>query len=193
MLYPSKYVLVTDIDIEKKTEKCFNESKKCTDSEKKLLNFHETEKNCIESKVLSLCDGIHKSTAGAIPERIWQDMIMNPAYTNQAEKSEMKNNVKMSENDFKIVDFVKTANVADAGLWNFVEPCLKSSCSCKRYLIELINYFFLSLYVIQYGFKQVFKKKINNNKITYGNHAFTLLRKKNTNIFLSLNIAFKKK
>jgi hypothetical protein len=132
MLYPSKYVLVTDVDSRKPAE-C-SETKKLVNSEPKSYRFSEIDKDSIESSVLNFCDGIQKSAAGVLPERIWQDSIMNPAYTNASTKSERDkvdsqggNNVENSINAANGVESSKDSNT-----WNFVEPCHKENCSCTR-------------------------------------------------------------
>lgn len=138
MLYPSKYVLVTDNDSHKK-DNCMSESKKCVNRDKKC----EMDTECIESSVLNFCDGIQKSAAGVLPERVWQDSIMNPAYTNAAVKSEQEKIETQSENN--IENSINAANGIESGskmdaastTWNFAEPNHKANCSCTRQVFSL--------------------------------------------------------
>lgn len=148
MMYPSKYVLITDIDLEKRKDMCTNSensnnfmnlsgNKKCNNNSEKrmIMKMEDFDKDSIESNLLNICDGIQKSAA-SMPERVWQDMIMNPAYT--GDKSEKNARKKISvENNVEnfIINVANTENSAttcNGGLWNFTEPCLKTSCSCKR-------------------------------------------------------------
>lgn len=132
MLYPSKYVLVTDVDTHKK-DACTSETKKCVNScETKSYRFSDIDKECM----LNFCDGIQKSAAGVLPERIWQDSIMNPAYTNAPAKSEHEkidtrggNNI---ENSINAANGAESATKADSNTWNFAEPNHKANCSCTR-------------------------------------------------------------
>jgi hypothetical protein len=143
MLYPSKYVLVTDIDSHKKDPSCStSDSKKCgvNSSETKPYRFSEIEKECIESSVLNFCDGIQKSAAGILPERAWQDSIMTPAYTNagnvkseneKIDNTQSENNI---ENSINAANGIENPSKADstATTWNFVEPNHKANCGCTR-------------------------------------------------------------
>lgn len=157
MLYPSKYVLITDIDLEKRNNNMctnsensnsnnynnlnlsVNSNKKCinnNNSEKRMImKMEDYDKDSIESNLLNICDGIQK-TAANMPERVWQDMIMNPAYTNTGDKSEKMNNSNNSENNVEnsinVANTENSVTSCNGGLWNFTEPCLKTSCSCKR-------------------------------------------------------------
>lgn len=152
MMYPSKYVLITDIDLEKRKDMCtnsensnnFNNSnslsgnKKCNNSEKRMImKMEDFDKDSIESNLLNICDGIQKSAA-SMPERVWQDMIMNPAYTGDKSEKHMRkiesvqNNVENSLNHLNVANTENSATTCNGGLWNFTEPCLKTSCSCKR-------------------------------------------------------------
>ncbi|CRK97337.1 CLUMA_CG010730, isoform A [Clunio marinus] len=136
MLYPSKYVLVTDILSRNKKDNCISENNK------KIINSSETkssyrcseiDKDCIESSVLNFCDGIQKTASGVLPERAWQDSIMNPAYTNASVKSEQEKIEMQSENN--IENSINAANgieKSDPTTWNFVEPNHKSNCLCTR-------------------------------------------------------------
>lgn len=157
MLYPSKYVLVTDVDSRKSTE-C-SENKKNVNSEPKSYRLSEIDKDSIESNVLNFCDGIQKSAAGILPERVWQDSIMNPAYTNSSSKCEREkidsqsgNNVENSINAANGVESSKDANT-----WNFVEPCHKENCSCTRQVTSLLRHSNFSVcfcfYLISFGYK----------------------------------------
>jgi hypothetical protein len=143
MLYPSKYVLVTEIDSRKK-DNCVSENKKSVNSESKAYRFSEMDKECLETSVLNFCDGIQKSAAGVLPERTWQDSIMNPAYTNATVKSEQGKIETQSENN--IENSINAANVessskADSAstTWNFVEPNHKANCSCIRQVPPFIH------------------------------------------------------
>lgn len=144
MLYPSKYVLITDIDANMKTDKCPNESKKCKEFHKKLTADDKPEIEYFES---CFSDGIQKSVGGVLPERVWQDVVMNPAYTTPSslasEKSEQTNDENPIEKYDNNENSINAANYGEnsskvvehngiGGLWNFVEPFLKNTCSCKR-------------------------------------------------------------
>lgn len=138
MLYPSKYVLVTDVDTRKK-DNCSSETKKCVNSETKPYRFSEIDKECIESSVLNFCDGIQKSAAGVLPERAWQDSIMNPAYTNASLKSEQEkidtqseNNIENSINAANGIESSSKMDAMSSTTWNFAEPNHKANCSCTR-------------------------------------------------------------
>lgn len=135
MLYPSKYVLVTDNELRKSN--CASENTKCVNSEPKPYRFSEIDKECIESSVLNFCDGIQKSAAGVLPERVWQDSIMNPAYTNASVKSEREKIETQSENN--IENSINAANGIESSkadtatnTWNFSEPNHKANCLCTR-------------------------------------------------------------
>lgn len=133
MLYPSKYVLVTD------NEPCRKDTpsecnKKCVNSESKV---HEIDKE-IESSVMNCCDGIQKSAAGVLPERVWQDSVMNPAYTNNASvkceqdkiaSTQSENNV---ENSINAANGIESSSKADPTTWNFADPSHKANCACTR-------------------------------------------------------------
>lgn len=124
MLYPSKYVLLTDVDIKQK-EKCLSDQKKPMNSENsKSHQISEIDKDYIESSVLHFCDGIQKSAAGVLPERSWQDSIMNPAYTNI-----VKSYVQVKSEENPISD---AAECTSSSAWNFIETSLKTTCSCTR-------------------------------------------------------------
>ena len=131
MLYPSKYVLVTDIDLEK------TRKDKCTSSENNVninasnKKFSSSERK-VNIKIGELSNGVQKFAAN-MPERVWQDMVMNPAYT--GDKSE-KTMMRIKRNETNLENFIanteNSASSCQGGLWNFTEPCLKTSCSCKR-------------------------------------------------------------
>ena len=110
MMYPSKYVLITDIDLEKRKDMCTNSensnnfssslsgNKKCNNSEKRMImKMEDFDKDSIESNLLNICDGIQKSAA-SMPERVWQDMIMNPAYTGDKSEKNMRKHVSAQNN-----------------------------------------------------------------------------------------------
>lgn len=151
MLYPSKYVLITDLDINnKKSNSAAGDNKLIlAEKEKKVLKCE----NHLESSVLSasnsltFSDGIQKSSAGIMPERVWQDIVMNPAYTFDKSEHKMKienfnennrensiNIANSNNNNNNVENSIKTQTESATGdcLWNFVEPCLKNSCGCKR-------------------------------------------------------------
>lgn len=141
MLYPSKYVLITDIDLENsRKDKCTSSEnnlnnfsnnhsvKRCVNSEKKMIEF---DRDSIESNLLNICDGIQKS-ATSMPERVWQDMIMNPAYTGDKSEKIISCDANNVENSINVANTENSATSCHGGLWNFTEPCLKNSCSCKR-------------------------------------------------------------
>lgn len=139
MLYPSKYVLVTDTDSCKKDKNCISESKKCVNSESKSIAIDKE----IESSVLNFCDGIQKSAAGVLPERSWQDSIMNPAYTNAytnaGVKSEQDKIATQSENNIEnsinAANGIESSSKADSAstTWNFADPTHKTTnCACTR-------------------------------------------------------------
>jgi hypothetical protein len=151
MLYPSKYVLITEIDVESKIDKCTNENKKCLEISRKYKT-NKIETDCMEQ---SFSDGIQKSVSGVLPERVWQDVIMNPAYTtssssatpsttaDKCEKGTMESEMESEnnyENSINAANFVESLSSSSSksegsgvgSLWNFVEPCLKNSCACKR-------------------------------------------------------------
>jgi hypothetical protein len=137
MLYPSKYVLVTDADTRKKDSN-ISENKKSVNSDAKSYRFSDIDKECIESSVLNFCDGIQKHAAGVLPERAWQDSIMNPAYTNASVKCERgkietqsENNI---ENSINAANGIESSSKGDSGTntWNFSEPNHKANCSCTR-------------------------------------------------------------
>lgn len=144
MLYPSKYVLVTDNDSCKKDDG-ISENKKCVNSEPKSYRFSEIDKECIESSVLNFCDGIQKSAAGVLPERVWQDSIMNPAYTNASVKSEREKIEIQSENNIEnsinAANGIESSSKVDAAsnTWNFAEPNHKANCSCTRQVSLLLH------------------------------------------------------
>lgn len=125
MLYPSKYVLVTDIDSVNK-ENLSSDGKKCVNSDSNRIS--EIDYEC----ELNFCDGIQKSASGVLPERAWQDSIMNPAYTNAAVKSEQGKVDTNSENN--IENSINAANGIEKAetTWNFAEPNHKANCSCTR-------------------------------------------------------------
>lgn len=136
MLYPSKYVLVTDGDSYKKNNS-ISDSKKSVNSEPKAYRFSEIDKESIESSVLNFCDGIQNSAAGVLPERAWQDAIMNPAYTNACAKSEREKidaSENNTENSINVANGTESSSKVEssANAWNFVEPSLKAPCSCSR-------------------------------------------------------------
>lgn len=140
MLYPSKYVLVTDIDSLKK-DNCISENKKCVKSDSKAYRFSEIDRKRIESSVLNFCDGIQKSAAGVLPERVWQDSIMNPAYTNATVKSEREKIDTQSENNIEnsinAANGIESSSKSDSAstTWNFAEPNHKANCSCTRQVV----------------------------------------------------------
>lgn len=145
MLYPSKYVLVTDKDTccHKKDA---SESKKCVNSDSKSYRLSEVDDECSESSALNFCDGIHKSAAGVLPERIWQDSIMNPAYTNAAasrseqekvDKAHSENNIENSINAANGIDNSSSSSKASDS-WNFAEPNHKANCSCTRQVVSRV-------------------------------------------------------
>lgn len=190
MWYPSKYVLLTDLDLKnemksdtkcsessnKNSKKNVNSSTSNTSSSSnnndnissvcetiKSYRFSEIEKEYIETSVSNFCDGIQKSAAGVLPERAWQDSIMNPAYTDATAvsvtnvKSEHKNtNEKKNDNaqsENNIENSINAANGIEssakanadtaANTWNFIDPTLiKTTCGCTRqvpYLRHLLS------------------------------------------------------
>lgn len=176
MWYPSKYVLLTDLDLKnemKSDTKCSeSNAKKNVNSNNSTSNssssnentnsavcetvksyrFSENEKEYIESSVSSFCDGLQKSAAGILPERAWQDSLMNPAYTDASAPSvtnvksehkntnEKKNDSAQSENNNE--NSINAANGIEsskanadtaANTWNFIDPTLiKTTCGCTR-------------------------------------------------------------
>lgn len=168
MMYPSKYVLITeyvlntDIDLEKRKDMCTNSensnnfnnlsvnNKKCNSEKRMIMKMEDFDKESIESNLLNICDGIQKSAA-SMPERVWQDMIMNPSYT--GDKSEKHLRKKMSdennvENSINVANTENSASTCNGGLWNFTEPCLKTSCSCKRQVDLFFTFINLSFCLI---------------------------------------------
>lgn len=147
MLYPSKYVLVTDNESRKKEASCMSESKKCVNSDVKSYRNSEIDKEMIESSVLNFCDGIQKSAAGVLPERAHQDSIMNPAYTNASLKSEQEKIERQSENNIEnsinAANGIESSSKVDSAsiTWNFAEPNHKANCSCTR---QVLNFHFYS-------------------------------------------------
>lgn len=141
MLYPSKYVLVTDIDSPKK-DNCTSESKKCVNSDSKSYRCSEIEKERIESSVLNFCDGIQKSAAGVLPERVWQDSIMNPAYTKSEKEKFETNSENNIENSINAANGIESSSKADSAstTWNFAEPFHKANCSCTRQVFFIFIY-----------------------------------------------------
>lgn len=142
MLYPSKYVLITDIDLERRKDVCANSensgnnNKKCIASEKRIIKkLEDFNKDSIESNLLmNICDGIQKSSA-SMPERVWHDMIMNPAYTGDKSENNQKISENNAENSINVANTENSATTCNGGLWNFTEPCLKTSCACKRQVL----------------------------------------------------------
>lgn len=137
MLYPSKYVLLTDLDIKNKQVNNLSQSNRIILDEKVDRNCScqvHLNDNSFSPHKKTYSDGIQKSTSGIMPERIWQDVIMNPAYT--LDKSEHKNINNYVENSVNITNSCITENSikTEPGtvMWNFAEPYLKNSCSCKR-------------------------------------------------------------
>lgn len=159
MLYPSKYVLVTDNDSRKKDTSGISESKKCLNSDAKTYRSSEIDKE-IESSVLNFCDGIQKSAAGVLPERAHQDSIMNPAYTNASLKSEQEKIERQSENNIEnsinAANGIESSSKVDSAstTWNFAEPNHKANCSCTRqvFIFHYINNLIIScLFVLTYS------------------------------------------
>lgn len=185
MWYPSKYVLLTDLDLNNKQQKEIKSDTKCSENHNsnnisnnniknkkisgnnnenvnssnnnsavncetmKPYRFSEIEKEYIESSVSNFCDGIQKSAAGVLPERAWQDSIMNPAYTegtstvvtsehkvDKIESAQSENNI---ENSINVANGIESSSsrsntMADtANTWNFIDPTLiKTTCGCSR-------------------------------------------------------------
>lgn len=143
MLYPSKYVLVTDIDSRKK-DNCISESKKCVNSDAKSYRCSEIDKENIESSVLNFCDGIQKSAAGVLPERVWQDSIMNPAYTKSEKEKIETHSENNNENSINAANGIESSSKSDSAstTWNFAEPSHKANCSCTRQVLHLLSLIF---------------------------------------------------
>jgi hypothetical protein len=197
MWYPSKYVLLTDLDLNNKLQNDIKSDTKCSenhnnniinnnnnnnDSNKKKISvnnnvnisnnnsavncetmkpyrFSEIEKEYIESSVSNFCDGIQKSAAGVLPERAWQDSIMNPAYTegtsllssvkseHKVDKNESAQSENNIENSINVANGIESSSKANtsmsdmANTWNFIDPTLiKMTCGCSRQVLSKIFY-----------------------------------------------------
>jgi hypothetical protein len=188
MWYPSKYVLLTDLDLNHKQKdmksdtKCSENHNNNHDNNKKKISgnnnvngsnnesavncetmkpyrFSEIEKEYIESSVSNFCDGIQKSAAGVLPERAWQDSIMNPAYTegtatllssaksehkvDKIESAQSENNIENSINVANGIESSSKANFSSAdtaNTWNFIDPTLiKTTCGCSRQVLNILK------------------------------------------------------
>jgi hypothetical protein len=168
MLYPSKYVLITEMDLESKIDKCTNENKKCLDISRKYKSTNKIETDCMEQ---TFSDGIQKSVSGVLPERVWQDVVMNPAYTSSSSSAtsiDKCENAK-SENLNQSNEHSNAAHSVEGSLWNFVEPCLKNSCACKRQ-VTLTIFFYAPTYLHLNLSKKIIIKTLRYNGIIHKIH-----------------------
>lgn len=114
MRYPSKYVLVTDLDDEDFETKCSTIVPSIPISEKSINDLgHPGSQHHPMSSV------------NTIPERVWQECITNSVITcplkdeNRDSSSGSMNNNNNNNNDHK-------------PLWNFSDPTQKLSCICTK-------------------------------------------------------------
>lgn len=114
MRYPSKYVLLTDVD-----DKC---------SEINKLASLEIEKQ--PGSVLNPTVQPHfrlssMTSASILPERAYQDAVMNaPAPTGDTQSTQIKDSSN-SNNENSI-------NAANGVSWDFNDPVHKVTCSCIK-------------------------------------------------------------
>jgi hypothetical protein len=147
MRYPSKYVLVTVIDDlvnnnnsssnNNNNVNSFNNlnSTKQRSSSDNLLNGKE---KCTLIAPLTLPETpvndlghplsmtMPQSTATILPERVWQDCVMNPSFTNA-----------MKNGNSGILDELTTSGggettTSNNDLWECTDPMLKASCVCAK-------------------------------------------------------------
>lgn len=102
MRYPSKYVLVTDLDDSQFASRCSGSSMSTTDNHINNLGNQATMH-------------IPLGPASVLSERVWQDCIANPV----AVCSVKDENNSMEGN-------------ASKSLWEFADPTQKTTCICTK-------------------------------------------------------------
>jgi hypothetical protein len=156
MRYPSKYVLVTVIDdlVNNNNNNVNNfnnlnstkQNNLNTSSNDNLLNNKE---NCTLIAPLTLPETpvndlghplsmtIEQSTSTILPERVWQDCVQNPSFTNGAKHNGNNNNLldMNNENISSIANNQNESSTLGGGggdVWESVDPHLKANCVCAK-------------------------------------------------------------
>lgn len=170
MHYPSKYVLLTDVDSKiiniTKPNNCnqlFNSESVnnsiYSGSNSKNINNNNNEVNARHNENGTMPSVIKNSkfsppllanAASVLPERVWQDLLMNTAYTNSSpissqssisssgrdvnNKSEVKseNNNENSLNATNADAERKGSSCLSPAIWDYSEPVHKTSCTCIK-------------------------------------------------------------
>lgn len=171
MHYPSKYVLITDVDSKiiniTKPSNCnqlfdsesvynsiYSGSNSKNISTNNEVNAPNNENGTMPSVVKSskYSPQLSANAASVLPERVWQDLLMNTAYTNSSSISspptvsgngqEINNKSEVKSENYN-ENLLNTAN-ADAerkgtstsclspAIWDYTEPVHKTSCACIK-------------------------------------------------------------
>ena len=171
MHYPSKYVLITDVDskiinIMKpsncnqlfNSESVYNSISNGSNSKNVSTN---NEVNAVHNKngtLPSVVKGsnndppLSANAASVLPERVWQDLLMNTAYTNSTfisapttvsgngqdinNRTEIKseNNIENSINTASgnAERKLSATSCLSPAIWDYTEPVHKTSCACIK-------------------------------------------------------------
>ncbi|CAO1404623.1 unnamed protein product [Diamesa hyperborea] len=170
MHYPSKYVLITDVDSKiinlTKPSNCnqlfnsesvynsiYSGSNSRNISTNNEVNARQNDNGSMPSVIKSskFSPPLSANAASVLPERVWQDLLMNTAYTNSSSLSSSaaisgsgRDNSKSDVKIENINDNLLNAANVDAerkgtsssclspAIWDYSEPVHKTSCSCIK-------------------------------------------------------------
>lgn len=171
MHYPSKYVLITDVDSKiiniTKPSNCnqlfdsesvynsiYSGSNSKNISTNNEVNAPNNENGTMPSVVKSskYSPPLSANAASVLPERVWQDLLMNTAYTNSSSINspstvsgngqEINNRSEVKSENYN-ENLLNTANAdterkgtstscLSPAIWDYTEPVHKTSCACIK-------------------------------------------------------------
>lgn len=171
MHYPSKYVLITDVDskiinITKpsncnqlfNSESVYNSIHSGSNS-KNISTHNEVDARHNENGTMSsfiksskFSPPLSANAASVLPERVWQDLLMNTAYTNSSSISSPaavsgsvrdinnKSEVKSENNNENSLNAANadaerkgiSTSCLSSAIWDYTEPVHKTSCTCIK-------------------------------------------------------------
>lgn len=138
MLYPSKYVLTTDLDDDEYEKKC------------KMVPPLPIKEKSINDLSNPATMHMPITSANTLPERIWQDCIANPLGLPTGTLSLLNNSIgnvpspaggalatsspaiKEEPGTGTLSSNLVSINNNESNPWEFIDPTQKSTCSCTK-------------------------------------------------------------
>lgn len=120
MRYPSKYILITDLDDAKSGISTNDKTTPQTDS-------IAVENNLGNPSSMHLPSSISTK----LPERVWQDCLLNSLNITQTTSSPVIGIVKEEQNNLSTGGGNINNNEPNS-IWNFTDPTHKTSCVCIK-------------------------------------------------------------